>query len=43
MQNVEEACVYKMDSGSAFTFLILYVDDILLIGNDIGMMQSTKV
>ena len=23
-------------------FLILYLDDILIIGNDIGMMQSVK-
>jgi hypothetical protein len=31
-QNEEEACVYKKESGSAIVFLILYVDDILLIG-----------
>ena len=30
-------------SGSAIVFLILYVDDILLIGNDIPMLQSVKV
>src|SRR3990170_4345630 len=30
-----EACVYKKVSGSSVAFLILYVDDILLIGNDI--------
>ena len=35
--------MYKKDSGSAVRFIILYVDDILLIGNDVGMMQSTKV
>ena len=35
--------MYKKDSGSTVTFIILYVDDILLIGNDVGMMQSTKV
>ena len=27
-----EACVYKKVSGSFVAFLILYVDDILLIG-----------
>src|SRR4051794_4208452 len=32
--NEEESCVYKKLSGSARAFLVLYVDDILLIGND---------
>jgi hypothetical protein len=41
-QNEEEPCVYKKESGSAVVFLILYVDDILLIGNDIPMLQSVK-
>ena len=35
--------MYKKVSGSAVTFLVLYVDDILLIGNDVGMLQSTKI
>src|SRR6516165_5133589 len=35
-------CVYKKVSRSALTFLVLYVDDILLIGNDIPMLQSVK-
>ena len=30
-----EACIYKKVSGSSIAFLILYVDDILLIGNDV--------
>ena len=30
-----ESCVYTKFSGSIATFLVLYVDDILLIGNDI--------
>jgi hypothetical protein len=41
-QNEEEACVYKKESGSAVVFLILYVDDILLIRNDIPMLESIK-
>ena len=41
-QNGEEHCVYKKESGSTVVFLILYVDDILLIGNDIPMLQSVK-
>ena len=35
IQIFEEAYIYKKVSGSSVAFLILYVDDILLIGNDI--------
>jgi hypothetical protein len=42
LQNKEEACVYKKESGSSVAFLILYVVDILLIGNDIPMLESVK-
>ena len=38
----EEACVYKKESGSSVAFLILYVDDILLIGNNIPMLESVN-
>ena len=43
IRNEDEPCVYKKVSGSAVTFLILYVDDILLLGNDIGMLSSVKL
>jgi hypothetical protein len=42
VKNVEEPCIYKKVSGSAVIFLILYVDDILLIENDISMMEVIK-
>ena len=35
IQTFEEACIYKKVSGSSVAFLRLYVDAILLIGNDI--------
>ena len=35
IKNEDEPCVYKKANGSKITFLVLYVDDILLIGNDI--------
>jgi len=38
----EESCVYKKISGSNIAFLVLYVDDILLMGNDIPMLESVK-
>ena len=37
-----EAYIYKKGSGSFVAFLILYVDDILLIGNDTKFMNSIK-
>ena len=42
VQSKEEPCVYKMVSGSYVLFLVLYVDDILLIGNFIPLMEQTK-
>ena len=40
-QTYGEVCVYKKVSGSSVAFLI-YVDDILLIGNDIEFLDSIK-
>ena len=34
--------MYKKINGSTITFLDLYVDDILLTGNHIGMLSSVK-
>ncbi|KAK8640458.1 hypothetical protein V6N13_008211 [Hibiscus sabdariffa] len=42
IRNEDEPCVYKKFSGSIVSFLILYVDDILIIGNDIPTLQSIK-
>ena len=42
-QNQDEACVYEKVSGSAIVFLMLYVDDILLIGNDVLVLQSVHI
>jgi len=42
IKNEEEPCVYKRTSGSALVFLVLYVDDILLIGNNIPMLDAVK-
>ncbi|WVZ83807.1 LOW QUALITY PROTEIN: hypothetical protein U9M48_030907 [Paspalum notatum var. saurae] len=40
IKNVEEPCVYK--KWERAVFLVLYVDDILLIGNDIPMLEAVK-
>ena len=42
IQTYDEACIYKKVSGSYVAFLILYVDDILLIGNDIEFLDSIE-
>ena len=42
IKNEEESYVHKRISESAITFFILYIDDILFIGNDIPMLISIK-
>jgi Reverse transcriptase (RNA-dependent DNA polymerase) len=42
MRNSKEPCVYKKISGISVAFLVLYVDDILLIENDIPMLESVS-
>ena len=42
IQTCGEACIYRKVSGSSVAFLILYVDDILLNGNDIQFLDSIK-
>ena len=38
IQNLDEPCVYKKSEGKVVAFLVLYMDDIFLIGNDVGML-----
>ena len=42
IQNIDEPCVYKKIQGKYIAFLVLYVNDILLIGNDIGVLTTIK-
>ncbi|KAI3810635.1 hypothetical protein L1987_20256 [Smallanthus sonchifolius] len=42
VKNEDEPCVYRKASGSTISFLILYVDDILIIGNNIPMLNEVK-
>nr|GEZ65455.1 putative retrotransposon protein [Tanacetum cinerariifolium] len=41
-QNPDEPCVYLKASGSSVAFLILYVNEILLMGNNVTMLQEVK-
>ena len=42
-QNLDEPCVYKKHRDKVVMFLVLYIDDILLIGNDVRVMSLVKV
>ena len=43
IRNGEESYIYKWINDSVVVFFILYVDDILLIRNDIPALQEIKV
>ena len=43
VQSLDESCLYKKSSGNVVVFLILYVDDIILIKNDVETLSSVKV
>ncbi|KAA3464053.1 gag/pol protein [Gossypium australe] len=42
-QNVDEHCAYKHLGDAKVVFLFLYIDDILLIRNDVGTMSLVKL
>ncbi|KAL0427445.1 UNVERIFIED_CONTAM: hypothetical protein Slati_2919300 [Sesamum latifolium] len=42
IKNEHDPCVYKKIIGSSVAYLVLYVDDILLIGNDVKMLGDIK-
>ena len=43
LQNPDEACVYKKVSRSVVVFLVFYVNDTLLIGNNVSVLQYVKI
>ena len=42
IENTIDRCIYIKDSGSKFIILVLYVDDILLAANDVGLLHDIK-
>ena len=42
-QNVDEPCVYKYIKDKRVVFLVLYVDDILLIVNNVELLSNIKM
>ena len=43
VRNEEKSCIYKWANNSIVILFILYIDDILLIKNDIPALQSVKL
>ena len=41
-QNIDEPCVYQLKANQIVVFLVLYVDDILLIGNNVKKLSDVK-
>lgn len=42
IENTVDSCIYLKISGSKFIFLVLYVDDILLATNNLGLLLDVK-
>ncbi|KAL0439582.1 UNVERIFIED_CONTAM: Retrovirus-related Pol polyprotein from transposon RE1 [Sesamum latifolium] len=42
IKNDYDPCIYKKISGSSIAYLVIYVDDILLIGNDAKILGDIK-
>ena len=42
IENVMDQCIYHKVSGSKIIFLVLYVDDIFLASNDLGLLHEVK-
>jgi hypothetical protein len=41
-ENEEDNCIYAKFRSGKFIFLILYVDDILLVSSDVSLLLETK-
>jgi hypothetical protein len=42
-QNLDEPSVYKKYQNKVVTFLVLYVDDVLHIGNNVGTLSTGRI
>ena len=41
-QSIDEACVYKLRKEKSTIFLVLYVDDVLLMGDNVKLLTEVK-
>ena len=37
-----DKCVYVQNTNKGYVIVCLYIDDMLIIGSDIGMINATK-
>ena len=42
VQNEDDPCIYRRDDKGIIVFLVLYMDDILIMGSNIQMLKSVK-
>jgi hypothetical protein len=42
-QNTNEPCVHKRCHNKVVAFIVIYVDDILLIGNHVGVLSTVNI
>jgi hypothetical protein len=42
IKNIIDQCIYLKINGSKYNFFVLYVDDILLASNDLGLLHDIK-
>ncbi|KAL9251426.1 Retrovirus-related Pol polyprotein from transposon TNT 1-94-like protein [Drosera capensis] len=42
VENIKDDCIYQKISKSKICFLMLYIDDILLVSNDKGLLHEVK-
>ena len=42
VENTVDRCIYMKVSESKFIILVLYIDDILLAANDVGLLHNIK-
>ncbi|KAL0283187.1 UNVERIFIED_CONTAM: Retrovirus-related Pol polyprotein from transposon RE2 [Sesamum angustifolium] len=42
IKNEHDPCVYKKVNGSSVVYVVLYINDILLIGNDVKMLGDNN-
>ena len=41
-ESLDEACVYKLNRDKSVIFIVLYVDDILLMGDNMKLLTEIK-
>jgi hypothetical protein len=43
VKNKDDHCIYSTEEGGRFIYVTLYVDEILLIGNNMNTIKEVKI